>query len=174
VIAGAPNVGKSTLVNVLAGFQRSIVSPIPGTTRDLVSTLIAIDGWPIELIDTAGWRSAATPLEQEGIVRGKLAAGDADLCLWLVDASAAPVLPEDRSFRVVINKIDLPNAWEHPADAVRISAHTGQGLDQLCQQISTWLVPAPPQQGEAVPFTPAVAEQVEKARLQEFRLPAPC
>src|SRR5262249_7833753 len=55
VIAGAPNVGKSSLVNALAGFQRSVVASTPGTTRDVVTTLLAIDGWPVELADTAGW-----------------------------------------------------------------------------------------------------------------------
>src|SRR5262249_9107130 len=67
VVAGAPNVGKSSLVNALAGYARCVVSPTPGTTRDVVTTLIAVDGWPVELADTAGLREAAGPLEEQGI-----------------------------------------------------------------------------------------------------------
>src|SRR5207253_6863855 len=62
VIAGAPNVGKSSLVNALAGFTRSVVSEIPGTTRDVVTTRIAVDGWPVELIDTAGLHAGSDAL----------------------------------------------------------------------------------------------------------------
>ena len=69
-VMGAPNVGKSSLVNALAGYGRSIVAPTPGTTRDVVTTNIAIDGWPIELVDTAGLRKATEALEGEGIDRG--------------------------------------------------------------------------------------------------------
>ena len=67
VIAGAPNVGKSSLVNALAGFARSLVSPTAGTTRDVVTTRIALDGWPIELCDTAGQRESADAVESAGI-----------------------------------------------------------------------------------------------------------
>ena len=66
VIAGAANVGKSSLVNALAGYQRSVVAATPGTTRDVVTALIAVDGWPVELADTAGWRTDADPLERKG------------------------------------------------------------------------------------------------------------
>src|SRR5439155_7912555 len=68
-VAGAPNVGKSSLVNALAGYSRTIISPTPGTTRDLLTVPIALDGWPVELIDTAGLRAAVEPLEQQGIER---------------------------------------------------------------------------------------------------------
>jgi tRNA modification GTPase len=165
-VLGAPNVGKSSLVNALAGFQRSIVTATPGTTRDVVSTQLAIDAWPVELLDTAGIRDAPTGLEQAGIVLANEAARQADLCLWLVDAADehVPCTPSVPAARVVINKIDLPAAWDLGLlpDAVRVSARTGAGLAQLCDAISSWLVPDPPLSGSAVPFSAPVAEVLEK------------
>ena len=70
VVAGAPNVGKSSLVNALLGYSRAIVHPTPGTTRDLVTAPTVIDGWPVQLIDTAGLRATEDPLEQSGIALG--------------------------------------------------------------------------------------------------------
>ena len=82
VIAGAPNVGKSSLVNALAGYQRAVVSEVAGTTRDAVSVQLAFDGWPVELTDTAGLREAEG-LEAEGIERARRVLAEADLVLWL-------------------------------------------------------------------------------------------
>src|SRR5207248_2181626 len=93
VLAGAANVGKSSLLNALAGYQRSIVAPTPGTTRDVVTATLAIDGWPVEVCDTAGLRSAGEVLEGQGIEQARDAAATADLCLWLLDASCEPVWP---------------------------------------------------------------------------------
>jgi tRNA modification GTPase len=167
VIAGPPNVGKSSLVNALTGYQRSIVSPIPGTTRDVVSTAIAIDGWPIELIDTAGLHAAVEDLERQGVARARQVMAQADLCLWLFDASAFPEQPPDdvKAPLLVINKVDLPAAWPlaEAAGAIRLSARTGSGLDDLCTAISQRLVPVPPPQGAAVPFTPELCANVEGA-----------
>jgi tRNA modification GTPase len=167
VIAGAANVGKSSLVNALAGFQRSVVASTPGTTRDVVTTFLAIDGWPVELADTAGRRSQSDSLEEEGVARARTAADNADLCLWLLDGSTTPIYPESRTanLRLVINKVDLPAAWVwDEVDAVRVSAKTGAGLNELCQHLSRWLVPNPPSPGAAVPFTPDLCDQVEEAR----------
>ena len=83
VIVGAPNVGKSSLVNALAGFGRCLVSPTPGTTRDLVTTRIALDGWPIELVDTAGLRETNDPVESAGIERARDASAAADCLVWI-------------------------------------------------------------------------------------------
>jgi tRNA modification GTPase len=167
VIAGAPNVGKSSLVNALAGFPRCVVAPTPGTTRDLVTTLIAVDGWPVELVDTAGLREGAGVLEAQGIDRARTAAATADLCLWVLDASAPPVWPTAvGSARCVINKMDQPAAWDlnRAAEAVRVSARTGAGLPELCDALAAWLVPEPPPPGVPVPFTPAVCDRVEDAQ----------
>jgi tRNA modification GTPase len=177
VVAGAPNVGKSSLVNALAGYQRAVVSPTPGTTRDVVSTTVAIDGWPVELLDTAGLREGGEALEQAGIDQARRAMAEADLVLWVVEASGEPPgLPrrEDRReepagsppTRLVVNKIDLPPAWDLAlgGDAPRVSAATGEGLDALCERLSRWLVPDPPPPGAAVPFTTAQVEEVRALR----------
>ncbi len=165
VVAGAPNVGKSSLVNALAGYQRCVIASTPGTTRDIVTTTIAIDGWPVELADTAGLREAAGGLEEQGISLARSAATDADLCLWVLDASVPPIWPDFpmERLRAVVNKMDLQATWdlERAGDAVRVSARTGVGLDELCQAISKWLVPDPPQAGAAVPFTPELCACVE-------------
>src|SRR5205814_586923 len=125
VIAGAANVGKSSLMNALAGYTRSVVSPIPGTTRDVVTLRLAIDGWPIEMTDTAGVRQASSDLEQQGIERGRAAVKAADLRIWLVDGSTEPVFPDEpNDWCMVINKTDLPAYWDwrQAAGAVCISA----------------------------------------------------
>lgn len=157
VLASAPNVGKSSLSNALAGFARSVVAATPGTTRDVVTTRIALDGWLIEIADTAGLRSACDDLEDAGIARAEAAIASADLCLWLLDGSSAPVWPESKPdhMMLVINKIDLPRAWDwgEASDAVRLSAKTSEGLPALGQAIVSRLVSAAPLPGEGVPHT---------------------
>lgn len=177
VVAGAPNVGKSSLVNALAGYQRSIVSAIPGTTRDLVATTIAVDGWPVELIDTAGIRAAATALEEQGIHRARAAIDRADLCLWLLDGAAPPVLPtfDSPRLRFALTKADLPRAWDRAQapEALPVSAITGAGIPGLCFALAHWLVPSPPPPGSAVPFTAdqvaALAEAMDNHRACRFK-----
>jgi tRNA modification GTPase len=165
-IAGAPNVGKSSLVNALAGYERCVVSEIPGTTRDLVTTLIAVGGWPVELIDTAGLRSSDSGLELQGIELARRAVEAADLCLWVVEASAPPIWPPSvaEPMQIVINKIDSTPQWDldrQPA-AVRVSALTGTGIPELAQSIAQWLVPEVPPPGAAIPFTPSLCRRVEE------------
>ena len=166
VVAGAPNVGKSSLVNALAGYQRSIVAPTPGTTRDVVTTQLAIDGWPVELVDTAGLRSDGEALEAMGIEQARAAAAAADLVLWLVDASTAHLWPGERPARLhlIVNKIDLPPAWDlaEAGEALRISAATGEGVPELVRALGDWLVPDPPMPGTAVPFTQSLIERLRE------------
>jgi tRNA modification GTPase len=168
VVAGAPNVGKSSLVNALAGYQRSIVAATPGTTRDVVTIRLALDGWLIELADTAGQRTNAETLEEEGIRRARATAAAADLCLWLFDSSAPPVWPSEPLADVlyVLNKSDLAPAWDVASipDAVCVSALTGAGLPELCAAVIARLVPDPPPPGAAVPFTPRLCEGIAQAQ----------
>ncbi len=90
VIAGPPNVGKSTLMNALAGRDVAIISPIPGTTRDLIEVFLDLRGYPVILVDTAGIRESHDPIEQEGVARARRRAESADLTLWLDDEGSGP------------------------------------------------------------------------------------
>ena len=174
-IAGAPNAGKSSLINALAGYQRSVVAPIPGTTRDVVTTTVAFDGWPVELSDTAGLRVAADTLEQAGIARARQALAEADLCLWLIDITgemppareefaAENGLPVERIFPV-LNKIDQPPAWDNLRfkDAVRIAALHGTGIDELIRRFMQRLVPDDVPPGAAVPYSPEQIRYLQQA-----------
>jgi tRNA modification GTPase len=163
VIAGAPNVGKSSLVNALAGFTRSVVSPVPGTTRDLVTTRIALDGWPVELIDTAGLHQSDDLLEREGMARTRAILQEADLRLWVLDASTAPQRPasESRAHGCVINKIDLPAVWDDVLPSfASVSCRTGQGIPEFIQRLGRLLeLDAAPAPGEGVAFTPELGDR---------------
>jgi tRNA modification GTPase len=165
VIAGAPNVGKSSLVNAFAGFQRSVVAATPGTTRDVVWTRLAIDGWPVEVADTAGLRTTSADLEGAGVALAHGAIAAADLCLWVLDAASSPVWPDlsGPTLHFVLNKTDLAPAWDlsRAAGALRVSALTRAGLAGLCEAISRCLVPDPPAAGVAVPFTPAICQRLD-------------
>ena len=90
VIAGPPNAGKSTLLNRMAQREAAIVSPIAGTTRDVIEVHLDLKGYPVNLVDTAGIREASNdPVEEEGMRRAREQAARADLVLWLIDAAAA-------------------------------------------------------------------------------------
>jgi tRNA modification GTPase len=163
-IAGAPNVGKSSLINALAGYQRSIVAPVAGTTRDIVTVTTALDGWPIELADTAGLRDDAEALEAAGIGRARRQLAEADLVYWVLDGSdphpARPTGPGP----VVVNKTDLPAAWPYSAaDGLLVSATTGAGVPELAADMVRRLVPVAPAPGAAVPYTPGLADRIERA-----------
>src|SRR5262249_61072583 len=106
VIAGAPNAGESSLLNALAGYQRSIVAPTPGTTRDVVTLILAIDGWPVEFADTAGLREAGETLGGQGNGQAREAVTKGDLCLWVLGSTCGPGFPPGgvRSVLLVVDK----------------------------------------------------------------------
>ena len=143
VLAGRPNVGKSSLLNRLAGEERAIVTSIPGTTRDAVHETIRIEGVPLVLVDTAGLRPATDEVERLGIERTLKEVGGADLVLAVFDVAAGdfelPAAPPAAAARIdVYNKIDLAPGFSPPARAypsVAVSATTGAGLEQLRRAI---------------------------------------
>ncbi len=128
VIAGPPNAGKSSLINLLSGRQAAITSAVAGTTRDLVEAPTAIGGTPFLLIDTAGLRDAGDEVEAIGVERARATLDAADLILWLGDPAECP----DRKRSIIIqSKADLPG-FPRKADVdLRVSAMTGEGLDEL-------------------------------------------
>lgn len=132
VILGRPNSGKSTLLNRLVGSDRAIVTPIPGTTRDIVRETIEIGGLPVTIADTAGLRSSGDLVEEIGVSRAREAAGQADIVLYLVDASAGLTTQDELAAfpnaMVIYTKIDLAPAL---SGEIGISVTTEQGIDQL-------------------------------------------
>ena len=142
VLAGAPNAGKSSLLNALAARDAAIVSEEPGTTRDLIEVHLDLGGYPVTLIDTAGLREASGEIEIEGMRRTRTRAQDADLVLWLVDAGAPQWEPPDNlngpdGIVGVLNKIDLGEPDDIPSAVfLKISAKTGAGLDDLVAMLA--------------------------------------
>lgn len=132
-VLGPPNAGKSSLVNALVDRDVSIVSAVPGTTRDAIEATLDLDGLPVVLVDTAGIRDAgADPIEQEGIRRTFLAAQRADLVIWTSPIDS-PVECPDSDFMIVRTKADLSVGGE--SDDLAVSALTGQGLARLVSQL---------------------------------------
>lgn len=158
LIAGKPNVGKSSLLNTLLKEKRAIVTSVPGTTRDIIEEVVNIKGLPVRMLDTAGIRETEDEIEQEGV---KLALGkipQADLILFVMDASrpfdSEDLLllkaVEDSTVLVVKNKSDLPAVLSLPKELVEkpiveISTLIGSGIDKLCESIFTLFL-----HGEAV------------------------
>jgi tRNA modification GTPase len=161
VIAGRPNVGKSSLLNRLLGEKRAIVTPVPGTTRDFIEEAVNIGGIPVRLTDTAGIRLPENAIEKEGIDLVWERLDNADAVLVLVDGSTA-LTPEDHVFLakmqakpvlLVINKSDLPQRLEGEVlqgllpkttpPAVRISAKYGDGIDRLTEAIREMVLATP-------------------------------
>lgn len=144
VIAGRPNVGKSSLLNRLAGDDTAIVTDIPGTTRDVLRTQLQIDGLPITVIDTAGLRESADPVEREGVRRAREAITCADRVLLVVDdrdgvgegdRQLLATLPPGPGVTVIYNKCDLTGNESGVGGGarpwIRLSARTGAGLQEL-------------------------------------------
>jgi len=154
-IAGPPNAGKSTLLNRLARREAAIVSPYPGTTRDVIEVHFDLGGYPVTLLDTAGIRDSADPVEQEGVRRARAGAARADLVLWVTDVSAAGLTVDNSSRSVsksdtwlIQNKIDLVMdklciSCESESDissptTFPISAATGAGMDALLAALTAF------------------------------------
>ena len=149
VLIGRPNAGKSSLLNALAGYERAIVTNIPGTTRDTVETKVTLGGYLFRLVDTAGLRDSDDPIEQLGVARSRQALAEADLVLAVCDGTQ-PLREEDHDLLrqalaqadtiLLANKQDLPDfalpqpddsAAPHTLTVVPLSAKTGDGLDTL-------------------------------------------
>ena len=147
LISGPPNAGKSSLLNRLVGYDRAIVSTIPGTTRDLVSGQIALKGWLVNLTDSAGVRETDDPIESQGIERVKGQMLRADAVIWVTDPLSDQPSPSDWGNRIeiankieVANKVDLRESFaKFETNPLSISAKTGLGVDQLLQAMSTRL-----------------------------------
>jgi tRNA modification GTPase len=159
VIVGRPNVGKSSIFNVLAGAERSIVTPIAGTTRDLITERVDIEGVPITLVDTAGAREAQDVIEREGVARGAYARDSASLILLVLDRSEALTGDDERLLAqtatsrrlLVANKADLPflQGDENVETTIAVSAVTGSGMDRLRGLIVRTLTGAEPSRDTA-------------------------
>jgi len=145
VIAGAPNAGKSSLLNYLSGNEVAIVSEIAGTTRDVLRDSILIDGMPLHIIDTAGLRESADRIEQEGIKRAYREIEKADLVLYMStvqDDLESQIMKPACPMIYIRNKIDLSNETaavkiEDGKTIVYLSAKLGEGIDLLKAQIKT-------------------------------------
>jgi tRNA modification GTPase len=136
VILGRPNAGKSTLLNRLVGSERAIVTPIPGTTRDIVSETIEIGGLPVTIADTAGLRSSGDVVEEIGVARAREAASQADIILYLVDASEG--LREEDEMAAFPKAILIYTKIDKAAPAVGafgISVTAGIGIEQLLARL---------------------------------------
>lgn len=151
VILGRPNVGKSSLLNSLLREERAIVTAVPGTTRDTIEEMLTIHGVPVRIVDTAGIRDQADAVEEIGIERARAKLGEADLVLFLIDATCG-ITPEDDQLRAalpgkpvlyVVNKIDIVEAYDAKGfqeklvglPLVSISAKEAHGIDVLEQAV---------------------------------------
>jgi len=169
VLCGPPNVGKSSLLNRLVGYDRSITFDLAGTTRDVLTASTVIDGWPVELSDTAGIRNEAGAIEREGINLAILAADKADLLILVDDPSTigksfelsdhlVQFNPQHRSQGIlrVLNKLDevqTASTEQHAQYDYLVSAIQGDGIDRLLSGIVTPLNQLQPDPGSPVPIT---------------------
>jgi tRNA modification GTPase len=133
-VTGPPNVGKSSLVNALAGRDVAIVSPVPGTTRDALETRLVLGGVPVTLVDTAGLREVADPIEAEGVRRARAHAAAADLVIAVAEAGGSAPEAAPAEAVLVASKIDLGGVV--PPGAIGVSATTEAGLDALRERLA--------------------------------------
>lgn len=137
VLCGAPNAGKSSLLNRLLGFERAIVSPTPGTTRDTIEEFASLRGIPFRITDTAGLRETQDSVEREGVERAHKAIEQADVIVHVIDVTRADTLTIKADELVAFNKIDLSPNWKIPAGSFAVSSLTGDGIDTLVDAIVT-------------------------------------
>ncbi len=130
-IVGPPNVGKSTLLNALAGREAALTSARAGTTRDVIEVRMNLSGLPVTVLDTAGLRETDDDLEQLGIERGVRRAERADLRVFLLDGTGGPTILAPKDDDIVL----MGKADEHPEVADAVSGKTGQGVEQLIERI---------------------------------------
>ena len=173
VLAGAPNVGKSSLFNALLGEARAIVTDMPGTTRDAIEAVLDLPGWPLRLVDTAGLRDTADEVEQLGIATSSRYLGQASIVLVCGDTpesltaavasvrfhTSAPVV-------MVATKTDLVSYCDqshHPAADVAVSAHTGAGLRELLDLVECRLSTV---HGDPVPDAPGLTHARHRAAVE--------
>ena len=198
VIAGKPNVGKSSLFNSLLGEERTIVTSLPGTTRDFVEEVITVGGIPLKIMDTAGLRDSSDSIEEEGVRRTKDKLEQADLIMLVIDGSVdydgldvTPVLSNGKKIVVVCNKADLPQrvsldkiSRQFPESrVVATSALYKRGLEELKSALVSVLIEHPPAQPpsvvvsnlrhkqaleKAAEFLTQVREGIEKQTPPEF------
>lgn len=175
-LVGAPNVGKSSLLNRILGYSRAIVFDQPGTTRDVISAGTSLDGWPITLSDTAGIHRSFDAVEQAGVAIAQREAQQADVLVYLADLtqSDSPSMSPDRpdlwtgmAPRCVriIHKWDLRAPDSSLADGwLGVSAFTGEGVAELLESIQHQLVPRNPDPGEPIPFRPRHEQHLANCR----------
>lgn len=169
ILCGKPNVGKSSLINRLAGFERAVVHHVPGTTRDRISHRTALNGWPVELTDTAGLRvNPSDPIEQQGMELARQQIERSDLVIAVFDASE-PWTADDQQLwsdelrhgLLVWNKIDQAIECLRPR-GIAVSAMTGEGIDGLIATIVERLVPDHPEPGDLIPVSDAQVSRLRK------------
>jgi tRNA modification GTPase len=184
-IVGRPNAGKSSLFNRLVQRERAIVTATPGTTRDLVTERVSLGGIPLDLIDTAGLRTAQGEAETIGIQKSREALADSDVALVVLDATAEALTPEEitlledmrtRRALVVLNKKDLARGKSGteifgfaagPSETIETSALTGEGISELREAILT-LIRGEGKEVETGLMTNLRQQQVVSDALQSF------
>lgn len=177
VILGPPNAGKSTLINRLLGWERAIVDPTPGTTRDVLREEISLEGWPLVILDTAGLRNSTDSIEMEGISKAIHLADKANCILLLVDGEIGWTQRHQEVFDqygdkviAVLTKLDLFDVRREqktdgsPDDAIAISALTGQGIESLVNSLIAKLGYDASVLNEAVPFRREQLETIQAAK----------
>ncbi len=171
VLCGEPNVGKSSLVNSILGFDRAIVHNQAGTTRDLVETTTSLDGWPVRLVDTAGLQESTDQLEQMGIEQARQKTNEADIVVLVVDSTKADEKTVEEQFEyfrpdvVVANKADL-QMFQSSLVNVSVSATEGTGVQQLIEILANRIsVQAPPRDQ---PFPVSVFQVTSLSTMSQY------